>query len=176
MWSDQCLLDHERGFENRSVPQANYTGADGKKINYRKFLLDWEGYLKRTHVASADAPAFFPNDLSHYRFLLRPVWRTRKMSQRTLLRRAAVDRFRRVIGFAFEVRAVSQMLAPERIRFFSGDYGRKQKRRRIEGIIAPVGLGSVVPAPNPMAIHYESTAYRGLHDLVVDVGILMAPF
>lgn len=150
--------------------RPNYTGADGKKINYRKFLLDWEGYLKRTHVASADAPAFFPNDSQPLPFLVTAGLAHAKDEPAHTPYGACSRPIQKGDWIRFEVRAVSQMLAPERIRFSAENYGKEAEAEANRGNHSTGWVGIGRPAPNPMAIHYESTAYRGLHDLVVDVG------
>ncbi len=150
--------------------RPNYTDADGKKLNYRKFLVDWEGYLKRTHVAAADAPAFYPNDSLALPFLVTAGVARAKDEPAYAPYGACSSPLRKGDWIRFEVRTVSPMLSPERIRFSVENHGTEAEAEANRGNHSTGWLAISRPAPNPMAVHYETTAYRGLHDLVVDVG------
>lgn len=150
--------------------RPNYTSTDGKKVNYRKFLVDWEGYLKRTHVAAADAPAFFPKDSQPLPFLVTAGLAHANDEPAYIPYGACSSPIRKGDWIRFEVRSVSPLLAPERVRFSVENHGTEAEVEANRGNHDTGWLAISRPAPNPMAIHYEATAYRGLHDMVVEVG------
>jgi len=148
----------------------NYTGPDGRKINYRKFLLDWESYLKRSHVAVADAPTFYPDDAQSLPFVVTAGLCRGENLPAYAPYAACSGPISKGTWLRFEVIATSQVLSPERVRFSVENHGIEAGKQLNRGNHTSEWRPISRPAPNPMAVHYETTAYRGFHDLIVEVG------
>jgi len=149
--------------------RPNYTRPDGSRMNYRKYRLKWERYLAGSHVAIADAPAFFPGESQPVPFVIVAGLCTGNGAAAHAPYAAESSPLAKDSWLRFEVLQGSPLLIPERIRISVENHGREAAAAN--QLKRPGEWTSIrKPVTSSLAVRYEGTAFRGLHDLVVDVG------
>jgi class 3 adenylate cyclase len=146
----------------------NHTLSDGKPVNYRQHLLEWEDYLATTGVAPFDPQRFARGATSPEACdVVITVHATKDGPVEHAYAPSAfmVDKWKHL---RFVVRKRDPWLAGATVSFAVENHGR-------EASLAPSGnsdnhvtteqLGSGENA----AVRWESTAYRGLHYMTVTV-------
>lgn len=148
----------------------NYTDRAGRSLNYQKFVLGWEDYLKTSAVAVADASAFYSSENAPVPFVITAGLYAMENGPVESLYLACSGTIPKGKWIRFEVHAVHPMLVPSTVRFRVENHGKEAQAKggashgNHERTYA-VRDGRIQPA----AVHFEHADYRGLHYMHVDV-------
>ena len=151
--------------EEQEEPYAtpNYAGADGKPINYRKYLFKWDEYLSCTHLAAA-APALLGKTGGQLRVDV-VVAHERKDSAIAARYSPCGQMVPKQKQLRFQVEIPFQPRVPLALDFRVENHGLEASRAENSGNHADrqdkTKLGDLT------CTHWESTLYRGLHYLNV---------